>query len=107
MTGNAHDERRSHERHTFFAGVEIREPATRYVAIARVNEISRGGCYIDTLNPLRAATAVELLITHDGDTIALPARVVHAETSVGMGLRFDAEEDRTRLLERWIPASDV
>ncbi len=96
-----HEERRQAARHPFFATAEITELRTRYFVIARTNELSRSGCYMDMLSPLGAGTALEVRIIHDGETVDIPARVVHSEPNVGMGLSF-GPSDSCQALDRWL-----
>ena len=101
-------ERRRWVRHAFFAPAEITEPETRYFARARTSDLSRGGCYIDMMSPLFRESALEVRITHGGEAMDLPARVVHSERYIGMGLRFDAaNSSQTGVLDRWLAGADA
>jgi len=97
------EERRRSARHPFFASAEIREPRTKYSVTARTNELSRGGCYMDMMNPLGSGAALEVRIIHGGEVVDVPARVVHAQPNVGMGLSFGpADSAQLQMLDRWL-----
>src|SRR5688572_22431556 len=99
------EERRRSARYPFYASAEITEPTSRYFVIARTNELSRTGCYMDMVSPLGAGSALEVRIVHEGDALNMPARVVHSQPNVGMGLSFDAKEPaQAELLDRWLAA---
>ena len=97
------DDRRRSARHLFFASAEITEPLTEYFVSARTNELCRGGCHVDMLNPLFSGTALEVRIVHEGETFSVPARVVHSRPNLGMGLSFGpANTAQMQLLDRWL-----
>ena len=101
-------ERRRSARRPFFASAEITEPETRYFVKARTNELSRGGCYIDMLNPLLRETALEVRIIRGGEAMDIPARVVHSQPNIGMGLRFDvADSSPMGVLDQWLADVDA
>ncbi len=53
-------DRRGAQRHPFSADAEVTELRSGLKLSARVSDLSLKGCYIDTLNPYAAGTAVSL-----------------------------------------------
>jgi Ribonuclease G/E len=86
------------------AAVEITEVATGTRLSARTSDISRAGCYIDSLNPTPVKTVVTVRLTHAGEEVELPARVVYVSPGLGMGVRFDENLSpaQTAILDRWL-----
>ena len=54
-----------------------------------VSEIGRGGCYIETGQPLAVGTKVQLRLCMESATLEIAAEVVWMTPQVGMGMRFD------------------
>jgi len=86
------------------AVAEVIEVASGSHFSARTSDLSRTGCYIDTLNPMLSKTVVRVRLSHGGEELELPGRIVYASPGLGMGVRFD--EDLTpaqiSVLNRWI-----
>jgi hypothetical protein len=57
----------------------------------KLNDISRGGCYLETVHPMVAGTEARLRITLAGSVLEVDARVVWTTPQVGMGLYFVIE----------------
>jgi hypothetical protein len=71
---------------------------------ARTSDVSRTGCYIDTLNPTPTGTVVRVKLSHDGEELDLLSRIVYISPRLGMGVRFDESinADQLAILDRWI-----
>ena len=54
-----------------------------------VSEIGRGGCYIETGQPLSIGSKVQLRLSMDSATLEIGAEVVWMTPQVGMGMRFE------------------
>jgi hypothetical protein len=54
-----------------------------------VSEIGRGGCYIETGQPLPVGSKVQLRLSMDSATLEIGAEVVWMTPQVGMGMRFE------------------
>lgn len=80
--------------------VEIFQNESRW-GWASVNEISRGGCYIETIQPLPVGTTAPLKITINDLSLEVTARVASNDPSTGMGMEFLAvpAEQQTILTE--------
>jgi Ribonuclease G/E len=74
---------------------------------ARTADISRTGCYIDTLNPVPQGSRIRLRITHHDEIFEAIGSVVYVSQGLGMGVVFVevAPEQRARL-DRWLAEKD-
>jgi hypothetical protein len=107
-TTTAFSERRNNDRCSFIAHAELVDLDSNSRLSARTVDIDRGGCYIDTLNPLRVGTVVKLHLNKDDRSFNIRAEVVYAQHGNGMGLAFaPPEEEQSRTLEEWIARSDA
>lgn len=96
-------ERREYTRYPFTAMVEAFEPTSRTRVQGRTADLSRGGCYVDTMNPLPAQTQVKMRITKENRSFEGQATVVYSVSGMGMGLRFEPTEPRQLLtLRKWL-----
>lgn len=96
-------ERRSSPRYVLIAAVEIIEPVANIRLVGRTAEISLGGCYIDTLNPLPKNTVVRLAIQREQGAFESWGRVVYVHEGIGMGVQFfNTASDQVNALKGWI-----
>ena len=96
-------ERRTGPRYSFAASAEVVEPQTNSRMPGRASDIDRGGCFIDTLNPFPAGTALMLRLSNENQSFRAQAEVAYVLTGMGMGLSFTiAEAEQLRTLEGWI-----
>jgi hypothetical protein len=100
-------DQRNDPRIPIIAAAEIIEVATGTGLSARTSDISRTGCYIDSLNPMPVKTVIRLLLKHGGEELELPARIVYVSPGLGMGVRFDENLSAAQLaiLDRWLSSS--
>jgi hypothetical protein len=96
-------ERRLSPRYSFIAGGELRDPRTDTRLSMRVSEISKGGCYVDMMNPLPNGTPIRLTIAAGGAFFQANAKIIYAVEHMGAGVRFE-EIDSTNapILDRWL-----
>ena len=95
-------------RYPIVASVEIRDVQTNIVVRARTSDLSVTGCYIDTLNPLPAATDVELRITHRNAVATIRGTVAFSRSNMGMGVKFTSLNHRqVRILQAWCDENSV
>jgi hypothetical protein len=59
---------------------------------ARLSDIAKNGCYVDTINPFAARAKVHLTITKDNQSFETKADVVYFQTGMGLGLFFTETE---------------
>jgi hypothetical protein len=96
-------ERRAAPRFPLILAAEITAMPVGATLHARTSDVSRTGCYIDTLNPVPAGTMVRSQLTRNGEVFEAIARVVYVSPGLGMGLPF-ADPPATQLctLNRWL-----
>ena len=82
-------ERRQAPRFSFIAHGEVRDERTDTRLQMRVSEISKGGCYVDMMNPLPNGTTIRLSIAAGGAFFEAPARIVYAVEHMGAGVCFE------------------
>jgi hypothetical protein len=106
MSGSMQDKRHD-PRISLIAAVEVTEVATGTCLSARTSDMSRTGCYIDTLNPTPVKTVVRVRLTHAGEELELPARIVYVSPGLGMGVRFDEDLSPAQMacLDRWLSSA--
>lgn len=105
-TGENATERRRYTRYPLTASLEAFEPSSQTRIQGRTADVSRGGCYVDTMNPFPAETRVKMRMTKDQQSFEGQATVVYSVAGMGMGLRFDATEPRQLLtLRKWLGES--
>src|SRR5215471_852927 len=96
-------DKRDSTRAAIIATADITEVATGTKLSARTSDVSRSGCYVDTLNPTPAKTVVTVRIQHDGEELQANGRVVYVSPGLGMGIRFDdLTAQQLSLLDRWV-----
>ena len=96
--------RRSADRVPLILVAEVTEVDSGARLSARTSDVSRTGCYIDTLNPTPTGTVIRVKLAHDGEELDLLARIVYVSPRLGMGVRFDESITAAQLaiLDRWI-----
>jgi Ribonuclease G/E len=96
-------ERRSAPRYPMVLAAQVLELPRGAKLSARSSDISRTGCYIDTLNPSSVGTKVRLRLTHNDEVFEATGTVVYTSASLGMGITFTeiAPEELARL-DRWL-----
>jgi hypothetical protein len=100
-------ERRSAPRHAMVLAAEVVELPRGAKLSARTSDISRTGCYIDTLNPIPQGSEVRLRLTHHEDTFVALGRVVYVSYGLGMGIAFvKVEDEQSARLDRWFSEPD-
>ncbi len=99
----AQSERRQHARYSFSASAEAVHVEADTRLEGRVSDLSRGGCYIDTINPFPIGATVNLRISKDEMIFVAEARVFYAVIGMGMGMGFlKIEDEQVPILERWL-----
>lgn len=71
---------------------------------ARTSDVSRMGCYVDTLNPVPKGKAVYVVLSRGDETFEARGRVMYVSPGLGMGIKFDEPVDPEQLakLSRWL-----
>jgi hypothetical protein len=96
-------ERRLGPRYQFTATIELVDLKSRTRVQARTSDLSRGGCYVDTTNPLPVESAVKMRLTQENRSFEAEARVAYSLPGMGMGLAFtSATAAQMEVLTRWL-----
>ena len=82
------EERRCQPRYNCAGIAKLWEDGNQHSSAGRVNEISRGGCYIEMMSPMRTGTAVRLELSVSGRTLHLQGIVRNSQSTFGMGVEF-------------------
>ena len=99
-------ERRTAPRFAMVLAAEVVELPRGARLSARTADISRSGCYIDTLNPIPEGSQVRLRITHHQEIFEAVGRVVYVSYGLGMGIAFvSVEPEQHAKLESWLAES--
>jgi PilZ domain len=100
-------ERRGSPRYPLVLAAEIVELPRGARLHARTSDVSRTGCYIDTLNPIPQGSKIRLRLTHDGDVFEALGVVVYASPLLGMGIAFSEISLEQKLkLDSWLNETD-
>jgi hypothetical protein len=101
------EERRRSPRFAFIAGGELRDPETDTRLTMRVSEISKGGCYVDMMNPLPNGTPIRLSIAAGGSLFEAEAKIVYAVEHLGAGVCFEeVDSNNAPILDRWLAEAE-
>jgi hypothetical protein len=83
--------------------VEIFHPETGTALKARLCDLSRGGCQVETDYVLPLETEVTIKLTKSGDEVEAKARIVRVMPNKGFGLAFTSMEGNGfRILDSWL-----
>jgi len=98
------ENRRIAPRVPLIVDVEVVEVDSGTRLSGRTSDISRTGCYIDTLNPTPEGTAVRVKLSHADEKLDLPAKIVYVSPRLGMGVHFDPQlpAEQLAVLDRWL-----
>jgi PilZ domain len=82
----------------------------KHCAWGKVSDISRCGCYLETVHPFPAGIEVQLHLTIAGNVLELDARVAWVTPQIGMGMYFaalapEAESKLANILEELTAAA--
>jgi len=83
---------------------EIIEVVTSAKMMARTSDVSRTGCYLDTLTPTPKGAMIQLRLTRCEEVFQTQAKVVYVSPGRGMGVRFHeyVAEAQLHILDRWL-----
>lgn len=96
-------EKRSTPRFPVSASAEAFDINANLQITGRLADISRKGCYMDTIAPFALNAQVILTVKRDAQTFRTKAKVVYSLNAMGMGLMFTATEpDQIHVLELWL-----
>ncbi|HTQ60787.1 MAG TPA: PilZ domain-containing protein [Candidatus Solibacter sp.] len=97
-------EQRREQRFPFIASAELLEETSGSRMSTRISDLSRGGCYVDTINPLPGGALVRLRIYTETHSFETPATVVYSHANLGMGMKFrEVQAKSEEVLRMWLP----
>ncbi len=100
-------ERRGSPRYSLVLAAEVVELPRGARLHARTSDVSRTGCYIDTLNPIPRGSKIRLRLTHHHEVFEALGSVVYASPLLGMGIAFsEVALEHVRRLESWFHETD-
>ena len=97
-------DRRQAPRYALILVAGVTEVASGALLNARSSDVSRSGCYIDTLNPSPMGTDVSVKLQSGNEIFETPARVVYVCPGLGMGVHWGGHvpEQQLAILDRWL-----
>jgi hypothetical protein len=92
-------EQRRYPRCNCAGTAKLWENGSEHSITGRINEISRGGCYVEIMSPMRTGTAIRLELSVCGRMLRLEGIVRTSQPTIGMGVEFTrmAPADAERL----------
>lgn len=91
-------------RYPFIASAELLEENSGSRMSTRISDLSLGGCYVDTINPLPDGTFVHLRIYTETYSFETPATVIYSHANLGMGMKFrEVQAKSEEVLRLWLP----
>jgi PilZ domain len=100
-------DRREAPRYALILSAEVVELASATTLAARSSDVSRTGCYIDTLNPIPVGSQVKVQLRRGDTVFETSARVVYVCPGLGMGLHWGSTPapEKMAILDRWLMES--
>lgn len=97
-------DRREAARYPLILMAEVTILSSGVKLTARTSDVSRSGCYIDTLSPPQSGTQIRLRLTQKDQTFETEARVVYVSRGLGMGVRFQeyVTAPQLAILDAWL-----
>jgi hypothetical protein len=96
-------ERRRFPRYSFIASAEAIDVKTHVRIRARINDLAREGCYVDTISPFEVGAEVKIQITKDNKRFSAYGRVLYPTMGMGMGILFTrVEPAELPILQTWL-----
>ena len=101
---NSMADRRDWPRYALTLVAEVSEALSDTVLNARASDVSRSGCYIDTLSPLPVQTQIKIRLRSGDDVFETQARVVYVCPGLGMGVHWGISppEKQVAILDGWL-----
>lgn len=97
-----HAERRRVPRIPFKATSVVTETDSSEIVVAQTTELSRFGCFVETIKPYPKGTRVHIEVAETGTTFVASGAVAYV-TREGMGVVFSlVEPDSQAILESWL-----
>jgi hypothetical protein len=97
-------DRRDAPRYPLILIAEVTEILSGVKIMARTSDVSRTGCYLDTVKPTPKGAMIQLRLTRGKELFQTKALVVYVSPGLGMGVRFHEHvtESQMPILDRWL-----
>jgi hypothetical protein len=97
-------DRRVARRYSLILPAEVIELSHGVKLNARTSDLSRTGCYLDTLQPLPSGSAIRIKLTQGSESIEVNGKVRYVSRGLGMGVQFEDQIPARQLaiLESWL-----
>ena len=101
---NSMSDRRNAPRYPLILVAEVFEAMSGAKITARTSDVSRTGCYLDTLNPLPRGTQITVKLQNGSESFETDAMVKYVSPGLGMGVAFaeGLAPYKLMMLERWL-----
>ena len=101
-------ERRRAPRYPVSLEAEVTEVETGAKLSGRTSDVSRLGCYIDTITPSPKGTKIVVRLKHSDEIFQTGAVVIYSSQGLGMGVAFsNFSPDQQALLDGWLATVSV
>ena len=92
-------DKREHERKEVFAEAILEFSSGKYQA--RINDLSLGGCYVDSIASVVEGEDISLTLVGGGEPQRFTGKVAYVLPNFGFGVRFaDLTEEKTAFLQQ-------
>lgn len=97
-------DRRVAPRYPLILVAEVTDLSDSRVVNARSSDVSRTGCYIDTLSPSPVGANVEVRLLRGDQSFHTTARVMYVCPGLGMGVAYHENTPAAQfaILDRWL-----
>jgi hypothetical protein len=97
-------DRRQTPRYSLVVMAEVTVLSSGDKLTTRTSDISRTGCYLDTLNPVSKGQQVHVRLVQKGQSFEADATVMYVSRGLGMGIKFQDNllPEHVAVLERWL-----
>jgi PilZ domain len=96
-------ERRAAPRYPLILSAEVVDLASGARLAARTADVSRTGCYIDTLNPVPPGSKIHVRLQHEDESFESDGRIIYISPGLGMGVAFTSSAPaQLAVLDRWL-----
>lgn len=102
-SGAPSGERRTSSRVPFTAEITAVEQRSQASVVSRTSDLSKGGCYVDTMTPFPVGTEMHIRLTRSNTSFHAKANVIYSQIGMGMGLAFtDIAPAQRVVLQKWL-----
>lgn len=96
-------ERRTAPRYPLILSAEVTDLASGAKSAARTSDVSRTGCYIDTLNPIPPGSKIHIKLLNESEAFETDGRVIYISPGLGMGVAFTSQAPgQIEILDKWL-----